>query len=165
MDTLDLQELAASYERTGAPVLWLSCDGQTDVWELFTDNFAAPVDLRAKEADSFSPQTLQGSWSKMKIKNSKVVVMSLTVFTKYTKKKEVIWQQYRLCFGHSRISNSRWYTFPYSKTTIKKVWVVEECTILSEEVPLQMDPFARHATQVSGFFTILVINMPMRHHL
>ena len=59
----------------------------------------------AKEADSFSPQALQGSWSKMKIKNSKVVVMSLTVFTKYTKKKEDIWQQYRLCFGHRRASS------------------------------------------------------------
>ena len=33
--TLDLEELPDSRERTGAPVLWLSCEGQTDVWELF----------------------------------------------------------------------------------------------------------------------------------
>ena len=59
----------------------------------------APVDLRTKKAESFSPQALQGFWSKMKIKNPKIVVMSPTVFTKYTNQKEVIWQQYRLCLA------------------------------------------------------------------
>ena len=36
--TVDLEELPDSRERTGALVLWLSCEGQTDVWELFSDN-------------------------------------------------------------------------------------------------------------------------------
>ena len=38
LDTADLKELPDSRERSGAPVLWLSCEVQTDVWELFTDN-------------------------------------------------------------------------------------------------------------------------------
>ena len=38
LDTVDLQEHPDSYERTGAPVLWLSCESQRDVWELFSDN-------------------------------------------------------------------------------------------------------------------------------
>ena len=76
-------------------MLWLSCESQTDVWEPFSDKsylnaifdrqrlmVAAPVDLRTKKAESFSPQALQGCWSKMKIKNAMIVVMSPTVFTK-----------------------------------------------------------------------------------
>ena len=38
LDTVDLEELLDSYERTRAPVLWLSCEGQKDVWELFSNN-------------------------------------------------------------------------------------------------------------------------------
>ena len=66
LDTVDLEELPDSRERTGAPVLWLSCEGQTDIWELFSDIsslsaildrqgllVAAPVDLRTKKAESF----------------------------------------------------------------------------------------------------------------
>ena len=70
---MDLEELPDSRERTGAPVLWLSCEGQIDVWELFSDNsylsaifdrqglmVAAPVDVRTKKAENFSQQALQG---------------------------------------------------------------------------------------------------------
>ena len=38
LETVDLEELPDSRERTGAPVLWLSCEGQIDVWELFSDS-------------------------------------------------------------------------------------------------------------------------------
>ena len=38
LDTVDLEELPDSRERTGAPVLWLSCEGQEDVREMFSDN-------------------------------------------------------------------------------------------------------------------------------
>ena len=38
LDAVDLEELPNSRERAGAPVLWLSCEGQIDVWELFSDN-------------------------------------------------------------------------------------------------------------------------------
>ena len=34
-----LEELPDSRERTGAPVLWLSCEGQMDVWEMCSVNF------------------------------------------------------------------------------------------------------------------------------
>ena len=38
LGTVDLEELPDSHERTGAPVLWLSCGGQIDVLEMFSDN-------------------------------------------------------------------------------------------------------------------------------
>ena len=73
LDTVDLEELPDSSERTGALVFWLSCERQIDVWELFSDNFylsailvrqgfmvAAPVDLRTKKAEHFSQQAMQG---------------------------------------------------------------------------------------------------------
>ena len=63
LDTVDLEELPDSCERTGTRVLCLSCGGQTDVWELFSDNsyssailnpqglmVAAPVDQSKKKA-------------------------------------------------------------------------------------------------------------------
>ena len=68
LDTVDMEELRDSRERAGTPVLWLSCEGQMDVWEMFSDNsylsaildrqgfqVAAPIDLRTKRAESFSP--------------------------------------------------------------------------------------------------------------
>ena len=109
---VDLGECPDSRERTGAPVLWLPCEGQIDVWELFSDNsylsstldrqgllVAAKVDLRTKKAESFSPQLLQGIWSKLKKNIHKIVVMSPTVTTKNSKQTYVIWQQYRLCLA------------------------------------------------------------------
>ena len=79
LDIVDLEELPDSRERAGAPVLWLSCEGQIDVWEMSPDNsylsaildrqglqVAAPVDLRTKKAESFSPQLSQGFWHKFK---------------------------------------------------------------------------------------------------
>ena len=110
-DTLDLEELPDSHERAGAPELWLSCEGQIDVWEMFSDNshlsaildrqllqVAAPIDLRTKNAQSFSPQLLQGFWQKLKKENPVIVVMSPTVETTSFKKKEV--------YGRGRTSNS-----------------------------------------------------------
>ena len=93
-------------------MLWPSKKGRTDVWELFSDNsfmsaildrqglpVAAPVDLRTKKTESFSPQLLQGFWSKLEKKNPKIVIMSPTVTTKRSKQKEVMWQQYRSCLA------------------------------------------------------------------
>ena len=104
---MDLEELRDSRERTGAPVLWLSCEGQIDVSELFSDNsylsaildrqglhVAAPVGLRTKKAESFSKQALQCFWSKMKKKQGSCDVPD--GFFKYTNQQEVTWQQYRL---------------------------------------------------------------------
>ena len=75
LGTVDVEELPDSREVKRAPVLWLSCEGQIDVWELFSDNsylsaildrqgllVAAPVDLSTKKAESFSRQLLQGFW-------------------------------------------------------------------------------------------------------
>ena len=75
LDTVDLEELPDSRERARAPVLWLSCEGQIDVWEMFSDQsylsaildrqglqVAVPIDLRTKKAESFSPQLIQGFW-------------------------------------------------------------------------------------------------------
>ena len=109
LNTVDLEELRDSRDRAGAPVLWLSCEGPIVVWELFSDNsylsaildkqglqVAAPIDMRTKKAESFSPQLIQGFWHKIKKKNPKIVGMSPTVETKSFKKKEVVWQQYHL---------------------------------------------------------------------
>ena len=107
LDTVDLEELPDSCERTGAPVLffWWRPNRRLGavLWQFLSAILdrqglmvATPVDLR-KKAESFSPQAWQGFWSRIKIKNPKIVVMSQTVFTKYTNQKEVMWQQYRLC--------------------------------------------------------------------
>ena len=85
---------------------------KVDVWELLSDNshfsaildrqgllVAAPIDLRTKKAESFSPQLLQSFWFKLKKKNPKIVVFSPTVTTKSFKQKEVVWLQYQLCLA------------------------------------------------------------------
>ena len=131
LDTVDLEELPDSREQAGAPVLWLSCEGQKDVWEMFSDNsflsaildrqglqVAAPIDLGTKEAESVSPQLLQGFWHKLKKKNPKIVAMSPTVETKSFKEKEV--------YGRGRTSNSWRKTLPYFGTRIRKDLVVEK---------------------------------------
>ena len=39
LDTLDLEELPIRVSVPGPPVLWLSCEGQIDVWEMFFRQF------------------------------------------------------------------------------------------------------------------------------
>ena len=81
LGTVDLEELPDSRERAGALVLWLSCEGQSDIWEMFSDNsnmsadldrqglqVAVPIDLRTKKAERFSPQLIQGFWQKFRKK-------------------------------------------------------------------------------------------------
>ena len=54
-------------------MLWLFCEGQIDVWELFSHNsylsaifdrqgplLAAPIDLKTKEAESFLTTAVAG---------------------------------------------------------------------------------------------------------
>ena len=115
---VDLEELPNSRERIGAPVLWLSCEGQTGVWELFSDNsyqsailvrqglsVAAPVDLRTKKAKSFSPQLLQVFTSKLKIKNHQIVGMFPTVTTKNSKQKRTHMATVSFVLGCGTVSN------------------------------------------------------------
>ena len=77
LDTVDLEEPPDSRERAEAPVLRLSCEGQTDVWDLFSHNsylsaildrqglqVAAPADLRINKIEHFSLLLSQGFWSK-----------------------------------------------------------------------------------------------------
>ena len=62
--------------------------------------FAAPVDLRTKKTESFSPQLLQGFWSKLKKKKSQDCRdVPNGYYQKIEAKKEVIWQQYCLCLA------------------------------------------------------------------
>ena len=96
---IDFEELPDSRERAGAPVLWPSCEGQIDVWEMFSDDcylsaildrqgfqLTAPIDLRTNKAESFSPHLSQGFWQKIKKKNPKIFVMYQTFETKNFKK-------------------------------------------------------------------------------
>ena len=159
---MDLEEPPDSCERTGALVLWLSCEGQTDVWELFSDNsylsaildrqglmVAAPADLRIKSADSFSPQALQSFWSKKKLKNPKIVVMSPTVFTECTNQTQVIWQQDHWCLAIAEYQILDRKQFLIVGPKSGKIWWLKEGAIPSEEVSLPMDSPARKATHVN----------------
>ena len=79
VDTVDLEQLPDSCEREGALVLWLSCEDQIDVWEMFSDNsylsaildrqelqVAAAIDLRTKKAESFLAAADTGLLAKKK---------------------------------------------------------------------------------------------------
>ena len=55
LDTVDLEELLDSFERTGAPVLWLSCEGQIDVWEVFSDNSQLSTKLDRQGLNGWCP--------------------------------------------------------------------------------------------------------------
>ena len=90
------------------------------------------------------------------MKNPEIVVMSPTVFTKYTNQKEVIRQQYRLCLAMADYQLFGVMFFANFGTSIRKDLVVEESTIPSEKVSLSM---YRPAWQKnpSGFFKILAI--------
>ena len=159
MGTVHLEELPDSRERKGAPALWLSYECQI-VWNLFSDNsyqnamldrqgllVAAPVDLSTKNVESFSPQLLQGFWSKLEKKNPKIVIMSQTVTTKRSKQKEVMWQQNRSCLAvaESQILGGKYVLAlaPESGTIwwLKKVQYVQK-------ISLPMDTPAWKETQV-----------------
>ena len=71
-------------------MLWLSSEGQVDVWEMFSDNshlsaildrqglqVAALIDLRTNKAAHFSPLVIQGFWQKLKRKNPKWIFHNL----------------------------------------------------------------------------------------
>ena len=83
LDTVDLEKLPDSRERTGAPVLLLCCEGQIDVWELFSDNsylsaildrqgllVAAPVNLRTKKNRKLLTIAIAGHFVKAQRKES-----------------------------------------------------------------------------------------------
>ena len=161
LDTMDLEELPDSRERTSAPVLWLSCEGQADVWEICSDNsylsaildrqgllVAAPIDLRTKKAENFTPQLLQGFWYKLKKKNPKIVAMSSTVATKSYKQQEVISQQYHLCLvvAEHQILGGKHFLILGPETG--KIWWLKKVQDLQKKVPLPMDPPPWRKTQV-----------------
>ena len=145
--TLDLEDFLDSCGRRGAPVLWHSCDGQTDVWELFSDNsslsvildrqglvVAVPVDLRTKKLE-----------------------------TKYSKKKEVIWQQYRLCLAIAEYQNLGCEHFLYWHLSLEKIGGWRRCNTFRRSI-IANGHFLR-GTQPKFIFHSLVINMPMQHSL
>ena len=109
---------------------------------------AAPVNLRTKNAESLSPQLLQGFWSKLKKKNPKIVVMLPTVTTKNSKQKETICQQHRLCLAVAEHQILGGKHFLVLGPESGKIWWLKKGTIPAEKVPLPMDPPARQETQV-----------------
>ena len=84
-------------------MLWLSCDGQRNVLELFSDNsyLSAILDrqgllvtaqkqtLEPRRLGNLSSQQMHVFWSKLKKKSPKIVVMSPTVTNKNSEHKEV----------------------------------------------------------------------------
>ena len=161
----DLEELLDKRERAGALVLWLSCEGQTDVWEMFSDNFclsailvrqglpvAATIDLRTKKAESFSPQLLH-FWHKLKKKNPKIVAMAPTVDTKRVQKERSGMATVPLVHGRGRTSNSWRKTLPDFWTRIRKDLVVGKGAISTKKSTTADGPSCV-ARNPNGFFTI-----------
>ena len=133
-------------------MLWLSCEGQIDVWEMISGNsylsaildrqglqVAAPIDLGTKKAESFSPQLLQGVWHKLNKNNPKIVVMSLTFETKSFKKK-VVWQQYHLCMDVAEQQILGRKQLLVWRPESGKIWWLKEVQHFQKKVPLPMDP-------------------------
>ena len=121
LDTVDLEEVPDSREQTGAH---LCCGFLANVKLMFGKLFSGnshlsaildrrglsvtvPVDLGTKNSESFSPQLLQGFWSKLK-NNLKIVVMFPTVTTKNPKQKAVHMATIPSELGRSRTSNLWW---------------------------------------------------------
>ena len=101
---VDLEELPDSRERIGAPVLWLSCEGQTGVWELFSDTSYLSAILVRQGLLVAAQLTLEFEKTQKASHHSycrafKIVLKSPTVTTNNFKQKEVIWQQCRLCLA------------------------------------------------------------------
>ena len=169
LDTVDLEEPPDSRERTGAPVLWLSCASQIDVWELFCDNsylsaildrqglqVAAPVNLRNRKIEHFSQLLSQGFWSKLKIKNPKIVVMSPTATTQNSEQKEVMWQQYRLCLAvaEHHILGGKYFLSLGPESG--KIWWLKEVHYLQKNTTA--NGLLCVARTPSGFFIILAFS-------
>ena len=160
-DTVDLEELPDSCERTGALVLWLSCKGQADFGEMFSDisyferhswstrtSGCSTSRRESKEIWEFSPQLLQGFWYKLKKKNPKIFVMSPTVATKSSLATKPL--------GRGGTPNPwRKTTLPYCGIRNRKNLVVEEGTILQEKSTTANGPSCME--KPSGFFTILAV--------
>ena len=83
-----------------------------------------PVELGIKNTESFSPQPLQGFWSKLK-KHPEIVVMS---------KKEVTWQQYRLSLAVAEYQICGGRHFPHFGTKFRKDLMSEKGKIPSENI-------------------------------
>ena len=96
--------------------------------------FAAPIDLRTKNGESFTPQLLQGFWRKLKKNNPEIVVMSPP-----QAKKKVMWQHYHLCLAvvEHQILGGKHFLILGPETG--RILAVEEGTISPEKVPLPMD--------------------------
>ena len=159
MDTVDLEQLPDSCEREGALVLWLSCEDQIDVWEMFSDTsylsaildrqelqVAAAIDLRTKKAESFLAAADTGLLAK-KDKNPKIVVMSLTFETKDFNKEDMVWQQYHLCIDvaeHQILGGKHFLIFGSESgkiLVVTKRWIFHNLGNLSR--PLESIPATR----------------------
>ena len=154
LDTLDLEEQLRVSEQEHLCCGYL-VKGRTEFWDLFADNsylsaildrhgllVTAPINLRKKKAESFSPQALQGFRSEITRKSLKIVGMSPTALTKYINKK-----QYRLCFAiaENRILGGK--NFPYFSSGIKKIWWLKKVQYL-QKISLPIDPPAWQETHV-----------------
>ena len=140
-------------------MLLLSCDGQTDVWELFSENsylravldrqglmVAAPADLRIRKADSFSLQILQGFWPRIKRKNPKNIsdVTNCMQEIHKSERSDMATVPTVLAKAEYQILDGK------HVLQVRKDFVVEGDTIPSEEVSLPMDSLAMKATQVDS---------------
>ena len=111
MDTVDLEELPdfRVSERAGAVVLWPSCEGQIDVWELFSDNsyLGAGLDwwglLVAVPVSWPSQKAFHQNSYWLLVKAQRKETQDCCDVPNYhfqkLQTKEVIWRQYNLCLA------------------------------------------------------------------
>ena len=131
---------------------WQRCSGAV-LWQLLCECYPWPtrtlvadsIDLMKEKAESFSPQLLQGLWSKLKTKNPKIVVMSpnhmLTIPSVFGPWQKIKSSAENIFFG----------------TRIWKDLVAEKGTIPSETVPIARGP-SRVARSPDGSVIILAIS-------
>ena len=132
-------------------MLWLSCEGQVDVWELFSQNsylsailgrhglvVAATVDIRTKKTESFSPQLLQGFWSKLKEKESLRLSCCLRLLPPKTRSR-------KKSKGNGTVCAWPWQSIKSLTLNIslfwdqnqEEFWWLKKCTIPSEQYHCQ----------------------------
>ena len=107
--------------------------------------------LEPRKLRVFSPELLHGFWSKIKTKNPKIVVMSLTITTKNSEQEEVIWHPYYFCLAVAEHQFFGGTHFLILEPGSGKIRWLKKGTIPSEKVPLPMNTPARQETQVVFF--------------
>ena len=159
LDTVDSEELPDSRERTGAPVLWLSCEGQIDVlgavlWQILF------------KCCSWSTRTLGGSpswpWNQecWELLTTDIATRLVKAKEKesqdcHGKQKEILWQQYCLSLAVAEYQILGVKHFLILGPESRRIWWLKKGTILQNNTTA--NGLSRVARNPSGFLKVLAI--------